>query len=108
MLSRHDSSDDSEAIGGAEVPREMNKYGNVLTGKLPWWMSIIVVIGLGEIAWFAQTVIYGTKQSAVTTTEIHQLQSGQAALTASRHGAALGRQLRGDSGLLGARVQGER
>ena len=40
---------DSEAIGGAEVPREMNKYGNVLTGKLPWWMSIIVVIGLGEI-----------------------------------------------------------
>ena len=65
------------------MPREMNQYGNVLTSKLPWWMSIIVVIGLGEIAWFAQTVIYGTKQSAVTTTEIHQLQSGQAALTAS-------------------------
>lgn len=65
------------------MPREMNKYGNVLTGKLPWWMSIIVVIGLGEIAWFAKTVIYGSQQSAVTATEIHQLQIDQSALTSS-------------------------
>ncbi|MDA8119140.1 MAG: hypothetical protein M0Z85_03630 [Gammaproteobacteria bacterium] len=70
-------------LGEAEVPRDMVNCGNVTGNKPPWWVAVVIAVGLGEAAWFAKTVMYGSEQSAVTATEIHQLQQGQSALTSS-------------------------
>lgn len=74
---------DDVPLGEAEVPRDMVSIGNVTSNKPPWWVAVVIAVGLGEAAWFAKTVMYGSEQSAVTATEIRQLQQGQSALTSS-------------------------
>ena len=61
----------------------MSEYGNVHHYRMPWWIWIIITVGLGEIGWFAKTVLIGNEQSAITATEIAELQKGQGALTGS-------------------------
>ncbi len=49
----------------------------------PWWAWAVLMIGLGELAWFGSTVVNGTQQYATTAAEIADIQHEQAALTAS-------------------------
>ena len=72
----------TEIIPATEAPRDMSNKNMEFNG-LPRWVWVVVALVASEAAWIAKTVIYGSQQSAVTATEIHQLQEGQSALTSS-------------------------
>ena len=72
----------TEIIPATEAPRDMSNKNMEFNG-LPRWVWVVVALVASEAAWIAKTVIYGSRQSAVTATEIHQLQEGQSALTSS-------------------------
>lgn len=49
----------------------------------PWWVWVVIMIGVGELGWFGTSFLRATQQSAATATEITDIQHEQAALTAS-------------------------
>ena len=49
----------------------------------PWWVWVVIMIGVGELGWFGTSFLRATRQSAATATEIQDIQREQETLTAS-------------------------
>ncbi len=49
----------------------------------PWWVWVVVMIGLAELGWFGTSYLRSTQQSAATATEILDIQQHQSSLATS-------------------------
>lgn len=50
---------------------------------LPWWVWVVISVGLAEFGWLGSTVVSATQQSATTITEIAEIQRQQQSLSMS-------------------------
>ncbi|MGC8517891.1 MAG: hypothetical protein ACP5P4_05100 [Steroidobacteraceae bacterium] len=83
MNSRQSTIDkDDEVVGMGEVPLALRGI-TPERAHLPWWATVVIAVGLAEVAWFGKTIVAGSQQSAVTATEIKQLQQGLATTEAT-------------------------
>jgi len=49
----------------------------------PWWVWVVIMIGLAELGWFGTSYLRSTQQSASTATEIQDIQEHQSNLASS-------------------------